>query len=178
MSEQEGEAYHTPQIQTFRDTTADMITAITMNYLEEAVGIVRAATRAGLPVAISFTVETDGRLPTGQTLRAAIEGVDAATSGGPAYYMINYAHPTHCEDVLLGGDPWQQRIRGLRANASRKSHAELNESAELDIGDPAELGAQHARLKRLLPHLTVMGGCCGTDVRHVEQIAEACAPGR
>jgi S-methylmethionine-dependent homocysteine/selenocysteine methylase len=160
MSEQEGEAYHTPQIQMFRDTAADMITAITMNYLEEAVGIVRAATRAGLPVAISFTVETDGRLPTGQTLRAAIEGVDAATSGGPTYYMINCPHPTHFEDVLLGGDPWQQRIRGLRANASRKSHAELNESAELDIGDPAELGAQHARLKRLLPHLTVMGGCC------------------
>jgi S-methylmethionine-dependent homocysteine/selenocysteine methylase len=178
MSEREAEAYHTPQIQTFRATAADMITAITMNYLEEAVGIVRAATRAGLPVAISFTVETDGRLPTGQTLRAAIEGVDAATSGAPAYYMVNCAHPTHFEDVLLGGEPWQQRIRGLRANASRKSHAELNESAELDIGDPAELGAQHARLKRLLPHLTVMGGCCGTDVRHVAQIAAACLRSR
>jgi len=178
MSEQQAEAYHTPQIQTFRDTPADMIAGITMNYVEEAVGIVRAATRVGLPVAISFTVETDGRLPTGQTLRAAIEGVDAATSTAPAYYMVNCAHPTHFEDVLLDGEPWQLRIRGLRANASRKSHAELNESAELDIGDPAELAAQHARLKRLLPQLTVIGGCCGTDVRHIEQIAAACAPKR
>jgi len=142
--------------------------------VEEAVGIVRAATRAGLPVAISFTVETDGRLPTGQTLRAAIEGVDAATSRAPAYYMVNCAHPTHFADVLIDGERWVQRIRGVRANASRKSHAELNESAELDIGDPAELAAQHARLKRRLPHLSVMGGCCGTDVRHVERIAAAC----
>ena len=178
MSERDAEAYHTPQIQTFRDTAADMITAITMNYLEEAVGIVRAATRAALPVAISFTVETDGRLPTGQPLRAAIEAVDAATSHAPAYYMVNCAHPTHFEDVLLDRAPWIQRVRGLRANASRKSHAELNESTELDIGDPAELAAQHARLKRLLPHLTVMGGCCGTDVRHVEQIAAACLRSR
>jgi len=174
MSEREADAYHAAQIETFRDTAADMVTAITMNYVEEAVGIVRAATRAGLPVAISFTVETDGRLPTGQTLRAAIEGVDAATSRAPAYYMVNCAHPTHFADVLIDGERWVQRIRGVRANASRKSHAELNESAELDIGDPAELAAQHARLKRRLPHLSVMGGCCGTDVRHVERIAAAC----
>ena len=178
MSAQQAEAYHTPQIQTFRDTAADMITAITMNYVEEAVGIVRAARRSGLPVAISFTVETDGRLPTGQTLQSAIEHVDAATSRAPAYYMVNCAHPTHFEDVLRGAAPWVQRIRGVRANASRKSHAELNESSELDIGDPTELGAQHARLTRRLPHLTVMGGCCGTDVRHVAQIAAACLRSR
>jgi S-methylmethionine-dependent homocysteine/selenocysteine methylase len=107
-------------------------------------------------------------------LQAAIENVDAATSAGAAYYMVNCAHPTHFEDVLIGGPPWVRRVRGVRANASRKSHAELNESSELDIGDPAELGAQHARLRRRLPHLSVMGGCCGTDVRHVEQIATAC----
>jgi S-methylmethionine-dependent homocysteine/selenocysteine methylase len=174
MSEADAEAYHTAQIQTFRDTAADMVTAITMNYVQEAVGIARAAMKAGLPAAISFTVETDGRLPTGQTLGAAIEAVDAATSRAPAYYMVNCAHPTHFEHVLLEGAPWVQRLRGVRANASRKSHAELNESAELDIGDPAELGAQHARLKRRLPHLSVMGGCCGTDERHVEQIAAVC----
>jgi len=175
MSEEAAEAYHTAQIQMFRDTAADMVTAITMNYVEQAVGIARAAMRAGLPVAISFTVETDGRLPTGQTLRAAIEGVDAATSRAPAYYMVNCAHPTHFEHVMLEDAPWVRRIRGVRANASRKSHAELNESTELDIGDPVELGAQHARLKRRLPHLNVMGGCCGTDERHVEQIVAACA---
>ena len=175
MSEKDAEAYHAAQVQTFRDTAADMVTAITMNYAEEAVGVARAAERAGMPVAISFTVETDGRLPTGQTVRAAIERVDASTSRYPAYYMINCAHPTHFEHVLLEGEPWVRRVRGLRANASRKSHAELNESAELDLGDPAELAAEHARLKRRLPHLTVMGGCCATDARHVERITAACA---
>jgi S-methylmethionine-dependent homocysteine/selenocysteine methylase len=176
MSDRDAEAYHREQVETFADTAADLVTAITMNYVEEALGIARAAESAGMPVVISFTVETDGRLPTGQTLRAAIEQVDAATSGYPAYYMINCAHPTHFEHVLAEAEPWAQRIRGLRANASRQSHAELNEAPELDIGDPVELGMQHARLKRRLPQLNVLGGCCGTDHRHVEQIAAACLP--
>ena len=176
MSDREAEAYHAEQVDTFADTAADMVTAITMNYVEEALGIARAAESAGMPAVISFTVETDGRLPTGQTLRAAIEQVDAATSGYPAYYMINCAHPTHFEHLLAEAEPWTKRIRGLRANASRKSHAELNESPKLDIGDPVELGIQHARLKQRLPQLNVLGGCCGTDHRHVEQIATACLP--
>jgi S-methylmethionine-dependent homocysteine/selenocysteine methylase len=147
-----------------------------VNYVDEAVGIVRAAQAAGMPVAISFTVETDGRLPTGQPLRAAIEGVDDATAGYADYFMINCAHLTHFAEVLCGDDAWLRRIRGLRANASRKSHAELNECAELDSGNPAELGAQYAELKARLPQLNVMGGCCGTDYRHVARIAEACLP--
>jgi homocysteine S-methyltransferase len=176
MSEKEAENYHVRQIRVFEDSAADMVTAITMNYVAEAVGIARAAERAEMPVAISFTVETDGRLPTGQTLRAAIEQVDAATLCYPSYYMINCAHPTHFEHVLTEREPWTQRIRGLRANASRKSHAELNQSPDLDIGDPAELGVQHAQLKSRLSQLNVMGGCCGADHRHIEQIAAACLP--
>ena len=176
MSAEEAEEYHGDQINVFEDTAADMVTAITMNYVEEALGITRAARRAGMPVAISFTVETDGRLPTGQELRSAVEQVDAETSSYPSYYMINCAHPTHFEDVLAADQPWSQRIRGLRSNASRKSHAELNESVDLDIGDPSELGRQHAQLKRRHPQLNVMGGCCGTDHRHIEQIAMACSP--
>ena len=176
MSEREAEAYHGEQIETFAGTAADLVTAITMNYVEEAIGIARAAEGAGMPVVISFTVETDGRLPTGQTLPAAIEQVYAVTSGYPSYYMINCAHPTHFEHVLAEGQTWAKRIRGLRANASRQSHAELNESPELDPGDPVELGMQYARLKERLPQLNVLGGCCGTDHRHVEQIASACLP--
>ena len=176
MTEQEAWAYHRPQIQVFDDSAADMVSAITMNYVEEAIGIARAAQSVHMPVAISFTVETDGRLPSGQTLRAAVERVDKATSAYPAYYMINCAHPTHFDAVLVEREAWVKRIRGLRANASRKSHAELNEAAELDSGDPAELGAQHAALKRRLPQLNVMGGCCGTDHRHVEQIALSILP--
>jgi S-methylmethionine-dependent homocysteine/selenocysteine methylase len=176
MSESDAEAYHREQIETFAGTAADMVCAITMNYAEEAGGVARAARIAGMPVAISFTVETDGRLPTGQTLKDAIAQVDGATSSYPSYYMINCAHPAHFEGALAAGEPWVGRVRGLRANASRKSHAELNESAELDTGNPEELGRDHARLKRDLEHLNVFGGCCGTDGRHVEAIAKACAP--
>ena len=175
MSTDEAQGYHREQISIFSDTAADMVAAITMNYVEEAIGVARAAQDAGMPVAISFTVETDGRLPTGQPLQEAIEQVDGATAMYPVYYMLNCAHPEHFQKVLE--KPWARRIRGLRANASRKSHAELNESSTLDIGDPAELGADYAALKRgLLPNLNVVGGCCGTDHRHVQRIAAACAP--
>ena len=165
--------YHAVQIGTFRDTAVDMVTAVTMTYADEAVGIARAAQEAGLPAAISFTVETDGRLPSGQALGEAIEQVDADTSSAPAYYMINCAHPTHFEGVVEGSEPWHGRIRGLRANASTKSHAELDEATELDEGDPADLGARYAALRTRLPELTVLGGCCGTDHRHVAEIRDA-----
>jgi len=175
MSEGEAEAYHAEQIEVFAGTEADMVCAITMNYMEEAIGVARAARRAGMPAGISFTVETDGHLPTGQTLEAAIERVDRETKAYPAYYMINCAHPTHFAHVLTAGAPFTARIGGLRANASRMSHAELNEAPTLDIGDPAELGSQYAALKGRLRHLNVMGGCCGTDHRHIDQIARACS---
>jgi S-methylmethionine-dependent homocysteine/selenocysteine methylase len=176
MSAKDAETYHAAQIRVFEDSAADMVTAITMNYVEEAIGIARAAEKAGMPVAISFTVETDGKLPTGQSLREAIAQVDAAASRYPAYYMINCAHPTHFEPALAEGESWTRRIRGVRANASRKSHAELNESPELDAGNPVEFGLEHAHLKKRFGDLNVMGGCCGTDHRHVEQIAKACSP--
>jgi homocysteine S-methyltransferase len=165
--------YHSTQIGTFRDTAADMVAAATMTYADEAVGVARAAQESGLPVAISFTVETDGNLPSGQPLREAIEEVDAETGATPAYYMINCAHPTHFESVLEDGGRWRERIRGLRANASTKSHAELDEATELDEGDPADLGARYAALRSKLPQLNVLGGCCGTDHRHVGETCRA-----
>jgi len=174
MTEEEAERYHIEQIATFAATAADMVCAITMNYAEEAAGVARAAKKAGMPVALSFTVETDGRLPTGQTLEDAIEEVERSTSRYPLYYMINCAHPTHFDGVLKRGPRWVDRVKGLRANASRMSHAELNEAPALDVGNPKELGQEYAELKRRLPQLNVMGGCCGTDHRHIEQIAEAC----
>jgi S-methylmethionine-dependent homocysteine/selenocysteine methylase len=167
--------YHSTQIQTFADTAADMVTAITMTYADEAIGLAQAARDAGLPVAISFTLETDGRLPNGQDLGDAIEEVDDATGGAPAYYMINCAHPTHFDDVLATEAGWRDRIRGLRANASMMSHAELDEAEELDDGDPEDLGARYAALRARLPRLNVLGGCCGTDHRHVAAIRDAWA---
>jgi S-methylmethionine-dependent homocysteine/selenocysteine methylase len=168
--------YHRSQIEIFRDADADLVTAITMNYVEEAIGITRAAQAAEMPVVISFTVETDGKLPTGQSLKDAIAQVDAATGNAPAYYMINCAHPTHFADILVPGEPWIDRIRGLRANASAKSHAELNESETLDEGNPTELGNQYRELRNQFPQINVLGGCCGTDDRHIEAICKACLP--
>jgi homocysteine S-methyltransferase len=172
MTADEAEAYHAEQIGTFAGTAADMVSAITMTYVDEAVGIARAARTAGLPAAISFTVETDGRLPSGQPLGEAIEQVDAETDSTPAYFMINCAHPTHFEGVLEG--TWLARVGGLRANASRMSHEELDAAEELDEGDPDELAAQYRALRERLPNVAVFGGCCGTDDRHVAAIAAAC----
>ena len=176
MDPMEAHDYHLAQARAFAEAGADMGCAITMNTVEEATGIAEAARTAGLPVAVSFTVETDGRLPGGASLREAIEAVDRATGAYPAYYMVNCAHPSHFAHVLEPGSAWTDRIRGVRANASRLSHAELNDSPTLDAGDPDELGRDYAALKRLLPQLSVLGGCCGTDHRHVERIAAACMP--
>lgn len=175
MGEDEAEAYHSGQIAAFAETDADLVSALTMTYQEEAIGVARAAKSAGLPVVVSFTVETDGRLPTGQSLADAIAAVDRATERAPAYYMINCAHPTHFADALAAGEPGLDRLRGVRVNASRLSHAELDEAEELDDGDPLELGRQCSDLRRRFAHLNVLGGCCGTDPRHIEAIANACA---
>ncbi len=172
----EAEAYHSAQIAAFAESAADMVTAYTMNTVEEAIGIARAARAAGIPCAISFTVETDGRLATGTALGAAILAVDAATDASPAYYMVNCAHPSHFEQALHRGEPWLDRVRGVKANASEKSHQELDESETLDAGDPADLGRRYRALTETFPQMRILGGCCGTDHRHVQAICEACLP--
>jgi homocysteine S-methyltransferase len=175
MSVAEAARYHEAQVNVFAKTDADMLGAFTMNYVEEAVGIALAARAARMPLALSFTVETDGRLPSGDSLADAIRRVEKESGAHPAYYMINCAHPTHFEHVLPELGPLVKRVRGLRANASCKSHAELDASTTLDIGNPEELGQQYARLFTQLPALSVVGGCCGTDHRHVEHIGHASA---
>jgi S-methylmethionine-dependent homocysteine/selenocysteine methylase len=175
MSADEAAAYHEAQVATFAQTDADMVAAFTMNYVEEAIGVVRAAQAHAMPVAIAFTVETDGRLPSGMPLAEAIDATDRATGGGPAYHMINCAHPTHFERVIRDDARLRERVRGLRANASKRSHAELDESTDLDAGDPVELGAQYRALRTHLPNLTIVGGCCGTDHRHVDAMGAALA---
>jgi S-methylmethionine-dependent homocysteine/selenocysteine methylase len=174
MTPEEAATYHRDQIDAFVEAGADLVTTLTMTHVGEAVGITRAAQAAGIPVVISFTTETDGDIPTGQSLGDAIEEVDVLTDRAPAYYMVNCAHPTHFEDALRTDASWIKRLRGIRANASVKSHEELDNSTVLDEGNPKELGAQYRAMRERMPHLTILGGCCGTDHRHVEQICSAC----
>jgi homocysteine S-methyltransferase len=170
ISMEAAEDYFGEQLGWLASTEADMVTALTFNQASEAAGLCRAGRALGLPVVVSFTVETHGALPTGQSLGDAIAEVDEATAGYPAYYMLNCAHPDHFTGALHDA-PWARRIRGIRANASRKSHAELDASPTLDAGDPAELASQYRELSQRLPWLNVFGGCCGTDLRHVSAIA-------
>lgn len=172
-SPQVAETYHNEQVKEFARAGANFITAMTINNVPEAVGITRASARNNLPCVISFTVETDGCLPTGQPLADAIQEVDAETSGGPAYYMINCAHPSHFLSVFDEGVSWMARIRGLRSNASCLSHAELDAADELDRGDPEQLAVAHTDLRLRFPSIRVFGGCCGTDHRHVSAICDA-----
>ena len=172
LAAKEAEEYHTKQIGWLAETEVDMVTALTFTQSDEAIGVVRAAHSAGLPVVISFTVETDGSLPTGQPLNEAISAVDDATDGAAAYFMVNCAHPDHFFDVL-DDSAWARRIRGLRCNASRLSHEELNECEVLDDGDPVELANQYKAITTTMPWLNVFGGCCGSDLRHVARIAKA-----
>jgi S-methylmethionine-dependent homocysteine/selenocysteine methylase len=174
MSPWEAQSYHAWQIGIFKDAGADLVSAFTLTNIAEAIGVACAAKAAYIPCVLSFTLETDGKLPTGESLAQAIETVDRETGSAPVCYMINCAHPDHFGNALIDGASWTQRLRGIRANASRKSHAELDNSTELDAGDPHELGQLYAELRRRFPHFNVLGGCCGTDHRHVGCISASC----
>ena len=174
MTADQAQAYHRGQIDSLAATEADVVHAMTMTYADEAIGITRAGMDVGIPVVISFTTETDGRLPDGTTLADAIGAVDRATDAGPAYYGINCSHPTHFGRAFAADDDGGRRIRSIRANASSKSHAELDEADTLDSGDPAELAGLYRDLRNEHPQLTILGGCCGTDATHVAAIAQAC----
>lgn len=173
MSIETAEEYHSYQIKIVADTNADLVSALTMNYNAEAIGIANAAKNNNIPVVISYTVETDGKLPSGQSLEEAITSLDKITDNYVSYFMINCAHPDHFMDILNPESTWAKRIKGLRANASNKSHAELDESETLDAGDKEHLAKKYQELKTLLPNLSVIGGCCGTDHTHMNEICMA-----
>lgn len=174
MTMEEARAYHAHQVGAFAEAGADMVHAMTMTHVGEAAGIARAAEDLGVPVALSFTVETDGRLPSGQPFGEAVEETDRLTDAVPVYYGLNCAHPDHFRDQIAEGGAWRDRVWVLRANASRLSHAELDAAEDLDDGNPHELAQDYAALRDLLPKLSIFGGCCGTDHRHVGAVAKAC----
>jgi S-methylmethionine-dependent homocysteine/selenocysteine methylase len=172
MTVDEAEAYHRPHLRIFQETKADMVDAQTIPSIAEGLGIANAGKSLDLPTAISFTVETDGRLPSGERLKDAVEQIDTATDASPAYYMINCAHPSHFSHLFDNGE-WTNRIQGIRANASMKSHAELCMATELDSGDPQDLAARYLSLRAMLRNFNIIGGCCGTDYRHIEEMCRA-----
>lgn len=177
MTADQAQRYHSPQVHALGSSASDLVSALTLAYAAEAIGVVRAAEQEGVPVVISFTVETDGRLPDGSSLEEAVLHVDEATQCGPAYYMVNCAHFSHLHSTFEAtpgaSTAWRSRIRGLRANASARSHTELDAATDLDEGDPARFGVQSAQLLAQLPALTVLGGCCGTDARHIEAVSRS-----
>ena len=172
MTAEEAEEYHSSQIKAVSDTNADLVSALTINYNEEAIGIVNAARKHHIPVVISYTVETDGNLPSGQSLKEAISSLDEVSNGYVSYFMINCGHPEHFKSVLDPKESWTKRIKGLRANASKKSHAELDSSETLDTGNKNELAEDYRDLRNHLPNLSIIGGCCGTESTHLESICE------
>ena len=172
MTAEEAEEYHSSQIKAASNANADLVTALTLNYNDEAIGIVNAARKHNIPVVISYTVETNGNLPSGQSLKDAITSLDKVTKNYVSYFMINCAHPEHFKGVLNTDEAWIKRIKGLRANASKKSHAELDQSETLDIGNKEELAKDYRDLKGHLPNLSIIGGCCGTDSSHLHSICE------
>jgi homocysteine S-methyltransferase len=166
--------YHRAQIEALAAARVDVVCALTMTTAAESIGIVEAATACELPTIVSPTVETDGRLPDKRPLKSFIEDVDRATEGAPLFYMVNCAHPTHLfpclEAARATGESWLSRFRGFRANASAKSHGELDNSTELDRGDVQELAEQMATIQAAYG-LRVIGGCCGTDHEHLIAMA-------
>jgi len=169
--------YHAAQVDVLARAGVDVLVPLTMTSLPETLGILRAAEIAKLPVLVSPTIEPDGKLPDGTPLGEFVATVDDATHGYPLAFMVNCVHPSHLAPVLRAAaerdEPWLTRFRGVRANASAKTHAELDASKALDRGDPAALGGGVADLQRA-HGLTIVGGCCGTDAEHLACIASAC----
>lgn len=172
LTSESAETYHSKQIGTFKEAGADIVTALTLNTTDDAIGIARAAAKVGLPSVIAFTIEKDRKLRSVETLKQAIETVDAATANAPAYYMNNCSHPVDFGPALAV-EPWANRLRGLRANASSLDHGTLCQLGHLEEGDPDELASQYVDLRAAHPNMNVFGGCCGTDYVHIEKIGRA-----
>jgi S-methylmethionine-dependent homocysteine/selenocysteine methylase len=172
-SADEALSYHLPQVEVLAGSGVDLVSALTLTNVAEAIGFVRAAQARSIPAVVSFTVETDGRLPSGMSLSDAITAVDEATDASTIYFMINCAHPDHFSPVLDGHEPALTRVRGVRANASRLSHAELDEATVLDDGNAHEFGTQMVTIHGGRPQINILGGCCGTDARHITAIAHS-----
>ncbi|MEJ1962670.1 MAG: homocysteine S-methyltransferase family protein [Gammaproteobacteria bacterium] len=168
----EAEEYHSFQIETLKQANVDFVGAVTFNNIPEAVGVARAAKRLGMPLNISFTLDSNHRLKSGPSLKEAIEAVDReAGDARPDFYGINCSHPLEFGPALETGE-WILRLRSLRPNASAKDKIDLCQIGHLEDGDPADLGKRMGALARRYSHIDIWGGCCGTWDRHLREIAQ------
>ncbi len=174
ITEDEAAEYHAVQLATLKRAGVDLAWAVTFNNPAEARGVVRAAREIGVPLALSFSLTSSSRLASGQTLAEAVQSVDAASDGYPAFYALNCSHPLEFEPALTPG-AWQDRLRCIRPNAARIDKIALCKLGHLEEGDPHELGRQMADVARRFPQMDIWGGCCGTCESHLEEIARRVA---
>ena len=167
----EAEDYHSVQLHNLDGTAADMAVAATFNNIPEAIGVIRAAKGAGMPIGVSLTLTPEGRLRSGPTLREAVETVDEVTAGAAAWFGTNCSHPLEFEPAIADAGPWLDRLRYIRPNAAKMDKIALCSLGHLEDGDPEELGEQMGDVVRRLPRADIIGGCCGTDERHLSEIA-------
>lgn len=171
ITAEEAEDYHATQCETLRDCGVDLIWAATINNIPEAVGISRAAARVGLPVNMSFTLDSSHKLKSGPSLKEAIEATDTeAGAARPDSYGINCSHPLEFEPALEPGD-WARRLRSLRPNAAKMDKVSLCKLGHIEEGDPEELGQMMGDLAKRYPDIDIWGGCCGTWDKHFDRIA-------
>lgn len=171
ISASEAEDYHAVQLGNLEGTAADMAVAATFNNIPESIGVIRAANRMGIPIGVSLTLTPEGRLRSGPTLREAVETIDEVTGGAAEWFGTNCAHPLEFEPALDDAGPWLDRLRYVRPNAAKMDKLALCELGHLEDGDPVELGEQMGEVARRFPRADILGGCCGTDERHLSEIA-------
>jgi len=168
----EAEDYHAVQLATLKAAKVDFACALTFNNTPEAIGVARAATTIGVPLTVSLTVNSNGRLKSGPTVAEAVKSIDAeAGKSAPAFYMLNCSHPVEFEPALTEG-AWLERLRGFRPNASKMEKIALCKLGHLEEGNPVELGRLMGDLARRIPHMDIWGGCCGTGETHLREIAK------
>jgi S-methylmethionine-dependent homocysteine/selenocysteine methylase len=145
---------------------------LTFNNIPESIGVIRAGVAAGLPVGVSLSLTTEGRLRSGPSLREAIEAIEEATDGAAAWFGTNCAHPVEFEPAFADAGSWFDRLRYIRPNAAKMDKIALCSLGHLEDGDPVELGGEMGEIARRFPRADILGGCCGTDERHLSEIAQ------
>ncbi|MBJ6802687.1 homocysteine S-methyltransferase family protein [Geomonas propionica] len=174
LPEHQAAEYHAWQAEKLAATTVDFLLAATLPALSEATGLALALARTGKPYMVSFVVRPTGTLLDGTPLKEAIAAIDAVANPKPLGFMINCTHVTFARSALLhetnSSAEVRRRIIGLLANTAALSPEDLDNSSSLVEQEPEAFGASVAAMGMELG-LKILGGCCGTDGRHLSALA-------